>query len=224
MILCVFGGSCGTTPEAPQEPAAPSEADGTEAPDAPQGWVLTKDYKLPAEYLRELVFFPPPEWIVETPSAETRKGQYRLPHVDGDAEDAWVVVDFFVLEEEGDRDARRARYAGRFEQPDGSSSADALKCMSSAVMSYYQDSMGKPHEWCRTFTRIDISGTYVGETNHGSIDHQHKEGWRMLVTIIGAGCGDASGPYYVELVGPAATVAYWAPSYGRFVESAKPLR
>jgi hypothetical protein len=65
---------------------------------------------------------------------------------------------------------------------------------------------------------VDLSGTYVAETTPGSGQHLRKEGWRLLGSIVEA----KEGPYYVKLVGPAATVKHWESSFRNFVSELKP--
>ena len=133
-----------------------------------------------------------------------RKAQYRLPHVDSDGEDASLVVYFFGGGG-GSAQANIERWAGQFEQPDGSSSSAALR-------SETRDVNG-----LKT-TEVELSGTYVAETAPGSGEHVRKEGWRMLASIVEA----SEGPYFVKLVGPQATVARWETSYRAFLSGMKP--
>ena len=63
-----------------------------------------------------------------------------------------------------------------------------------------------------------LSGTYVAETAPGSGEHMNKPGWRMLTSIVDA----SDGPWYFKLVGPAATVTKWEPSYAAFVNAVRP--
>jgi hypothetical protein len=151
-----------------------------------------------------LAFAAQPGWVVEKPTSAMRKAQFRLPHVEKDAEDASLVV-YFFSGQGGDLQANLDRWCGQFQQPDGKSSSDVLKSSTRTVNGM------NVHE-------ADLSGTYVAETAPGSGEHVRKEGWRMLAAILEA----KDGPYYAKLVGPSATVAKWEESFRSFVNAAKP--
>ena len=77
----------------------------------------------PNQIAGELRFKAPPEWIVEKPSSAMRLAQYKLPKVDGDSEDASLVLYFFGENQGGSVQANLERWVSQFEQPDGSSSS-----------------------------------------------------------------------------------------------------
>src|SRR5262245_50726457 len=104
-------------PAAAEAGRTPSLATDAEPEPAPQ----------PAEATTPaLVLTPQPGWIVEKPANTMRKAQYSLPRADGDSEDASLIVHYFGGQG-GSREDNLRRWAGQFEQPDGSSSADKLK-------------------------------------------------------------------------------------------------
>jgi hypothetical protein len=150
-----------------------------------------------------LAFTAQEGWIVETPANATRKAQYRLPRVPGDAEDATLVVYYFGGQG-GSTDANIERWASQFEQPDGRLSSRALL-----------NSTRKVHGM--NVHDVELSGTYVAETTPGSGERVRKEGWKMLASILEA----PDGPHYAKLVGPAATVTHWEASFRRFVSMTK---
>ena len=133
-----------------------------------------------------------------------RKAQFRLPG-EGGAADASLVVYHFGASGGGGVEANLERWAGQFEQPDGSSSRAAMKSTARTLK-------GVP------VTDVDLGGTYVAETSPGSGERVREEGWRMLASILQSSAGD----YYVKLVGPAPTIARWEASYERFVEASLP--
>jgi len=191
--------SCKSSAPAAAKPA-PAAAQAAPAPiaapePAPQPAAATK----PA-----LVLTPQKGWIVEKPANAMRKAQYTLPRADGDGEDATLIVHYFGGQG-GSREVNLERWAGQFEQPDGSKSADKI------------------HSSTRTIAGLevfeaDLSGTYVAETAPGSGVHLNKPGWRMLAAIVGT----KEGPWYVKLVGPAATIAKWEASYQAFLTAVEP--
>lgn len=154
---------------------------------------------------RELVFPAQPGWERETPTSALRKAQFRLPRVAGDAEDASLVVFHFGAGGGGGHEANLARWAGQFEQPDGSDSRARLVSSTREVAGL-------------DVLDVALDGTYVAETAPGSGTRVRKEGWRMLASIVASD----HGAYYVKLVGPAATVAHWEPSYRRSTAEVRP--
>ncbi len=178
--LALVLSACGSTPPVPAKPApvaAPAPA---------------------------LVLTPPKGWIVEPPANSMRKAQYSLPHADGDSEDASLIVHFFGGQG-GSREVNLERWAGQFEQPDGSASADKLKSSTRTIAGL------------QVF-EAELAGTYVAETAPGSGVHLNKPGWRMLAAIVDT----REGPWYFKLVGPAATVAKWETSYRDFLQALRP--
>lgn len=199
-VFLVFISAC-TSPPA-SEPAAVPAPLAVHAPVAvPAAKAVEPTKPAPAQ---ALMMNPQPGWIAEQPSSDKRKAQFRLPHADNDSEDASLVVYFFGGQG-GSREANLERWAGQFEQPDGTPSSNAMK---SSI---------------RTIAGLEVfdaslSGTYVAETAPGSGVHVNKPDWRMLTSIVDA----SDGPWYFKLVGPASTVAKWEASYAAFMNSIRP--
>jgi hypothetical protein len=143
-------------------------------------------------------------WTVEQPTSSMRKAQYLLPRAEKDTEDASLVV-FFFGGQGGSAQANIDRWAQQFEQPDGRESSEVLTNSMRTVNG-------------KSVHDIDLSGTYVAETTPGSGTRLRKEGWRMLAAIVEA----KEGPYFVKLIGPAATVKHWEASFRNFVSEMKP--
>lgn len=148
-----------------------------------------------------LSFSPQPGWTSEKPTSAVRKAQYKLPKVDGDPEDASVVV-FYFGGEGGSVEANVERWTGQFEQPDGRSSENVVQRSERKVKGL------AVHD-------VDVSGTFVAETMPGSGQRVNKEKWRMLASIIESDAG----PYYAKLTGPEKTVARWSGEFRAFVEA-----
>jgi len=151
-----------------------------------------------------LVLTPQKGWVVEQPANAMRKAQYSLPHADGDSEDATLIVHYFGGQG-GSKEVNLQRWAGQFEQPDGSSSEDKLKSSTRTIAGL-------------EVLDAELSGTYVAETAPGSGVHLNKPGWRMFAAIVQT----QEGPWYFKLVGPAATVAKWEASYQTFLTAIQP--
>jgi hypothetical protein len=143
-------------------------------------------------------------WLEEPPTSAMRKAQFRLPGADG-AGEATLVVYHFGAGGGGGVEANVARWASQFEQPDGSDSAAAARTTTRTLKGV-------------ALTDVDLSGTYVAETSPGSGQRVRAEGWRLLATIL----EPQGGPYYVKLVGPAATVAAHEARYRAFLAAALP--
>ena len=192
----VLVGACSASEEA----SAPASADALPAAVAP----APKDEPVPpAAAPGELAFAPQDGWITETPTSSMRKAQFRLPGADG-AADASLVVYYFGPGGGGGVEANLARWAGQFEQPDGSDS-------SALLTSTKRDLRGLP------VTDVQLGGTYVAETSPGSGVRVREEGWRLRASILET----SEGAYYVKLVGPAATVARWEKSYEGFLDGTR---
>ena len=179
LVACGVQGSenIGAPPTAPATSPAPARAPG-----AP------------------LVFDPPSDWTVETPTSSMRKAQYRLPRTAGDPEDAECVVYFFGDMGGGGVEANVERWCAQFEQPDGRPSKDVLARSEREVA-------GMPvHEF-------RLSGTYVAETAPGSGVRVNKPASAMLAAIVESD----HGLYYVKLVGPEATVEKHAAGFRDFI-------
>lgn len=174
-----------------QQPAAP-----VTAPPAAPAPPVAKQVAAPAPATAPaLIVTAQPGWVVEQPTSEMRKAQYRLPHVAGDDEDASLIVYYFGGQG-GSKEANLQRWASQFEQPDGGSSEDEMQSRTRSINDL------------EVFD-ADLSGTYVAETAPGSGERVNKPDWRMLASIVDT----KEGPWYFKLVGPTATVTKWESSY-----------
>jgi hypothetical protein len=160
----------------------------------------------PAATAPVLVLTPQKGWVVEQPANAMRKGQYTLPHADGDSEDATLIVHYFGGQG-GSKEVNLKRWASQFEQPDGSSSEEKLKSSTRTIAGM-------------EVLDAELSGTYVAETAPGSGVHLNKPGWRMFAAIVAT----KDGPWYFKLVGPEATVAKWEASYQAFLAAIQPSK
>lgn len=152
---------------------------------------------------KSLVFTAPEGWVKEAPAMAMRREQYRLPKQGADTADAVVTVSVLAPTDGGPTEPNLQRWAGQFSQPDGSNSREALKSV--------ERKLGGME-----VIDVDVSGTYVvDETAMGGSKKFNEPNWRMLLAWVRA----PSGNYYVKLVGPAATVAHWEPSFRKFVDS-----
>ena len=150
----------------------------------------------------ELRFKAPPEWVVEKPSSTMRLAQYKLPKVEGDGEDASLVLYFFGTNQGGSVQANVERWINQMEQPDGSSSAAKAKQESLTVNQL-------------KIATIDLTGTYIAETAPGSSVRHNKPDFRLRGAVIET----PKGAHYVKLVGPSKTVSHWDKAFNAYLQS-----
>ncbi len=174
--------------------------------------------KQQAEQVREfspakqtgLTFAAPEGWTQEQPVSRMRRAQYRLPKVEGDSEDAQVVV-FYFGGSGGSVEANVDRWVGMFTKEDGSPAAGQSKVSKKQVN-------GLP------VTLVDVSGTYnsqsmgpMGGAGATADASGPKPRFRMLAAIAET----STGPWFIRLTGPKKTVDKWEKSFHAFVDSAK---
>ena len=147
-----------------------------------------------------LKFTAPAEWTTETPSSAMRKAQYSLARVEGDPEDAKMVV-FFFEGQGGSVQANIDRWIGQFTKADESPATDAARVSK-------KESHGIP------LTIVDVSGTYK-ESMGPMTATTPKSNFRMLAAVAET----SSGPWFFKLTGPAKTVAKWEPSFHKFLDT-----
>ena len=151
-----------------------------------------------------LKFDAPKEWISKPPSSSSRIAEFALPKAAGDAEDASLVVYFFGANMGGNVQANIDRWVSQMSQPDGKPSAQAATTTKLSANGL-------------NITLVDVSGTYVAEVTPGSTERNNKPGFRQRAAVVET----SEGPYFVKLVGPAATVARWDASFMTFLKSVR---
>jgi hypothetical protein len=146
-----------------------------------------------------LIFAAPPDWTVEKPSSPSRRSQYKLPRVQGDSEDAQLVVYYFGGGG-GTPQANIERWIGEFSRSNGQPVTDSKiqhKTINGIVV-----------------TTVDVKGTYASSMGMMQSD-KPKSGARLL----GAIAETANGPWFIKLTGPERTVARWQPAFDSFLNS-----
>lgn len=148
-----------------------------------------------------LKFTAPSDWKAETPSSSSsRQAQYRLPRVQGDPEDAQLVVYYFGGGG-GTPQANIERWIGEFTGPDGKPVTDA-KVLNRTVNGI-------------ALTTVDVKGSYASSMGMMAQKDKPKTGERLL----GAIAETANGPWFIKLTGPERTVARWQPTFDAFINS-----
>jgi hypothetical protein len=153
-----------------------------------------------------LRFDPPDEWKPQTPRSAMRKAQYILPRVDGDSEDAELVVYYFGLGEGGNVADNLERWRGQFTQADGAPLPDE------AVRQEHFETNGLK------VVLLDVSGRYVPGAMPGMPETGPRDGFRMFAAVIET----SAGPWFVKATGPARTMDRQRAAVRAFLSSAKP--
>ena len=155
-----------------------------------------------ASQQNSLKFRVPAGWVEEERTSSMRVAQYRLPKVEGDSEDASLVLYYFGQGQGGSTAANIERWMSQIKQEDGSASKDKAK----------EESLEANGLKVAT---IDLSGTYVAETAPGSGTLHNKPGYRLRAAVVET----PKGSYFVKLVGPEKTVARWNESFLSYLRS-----
>lgn len=150
----------------------------------------------------ELRYKPPDGWVTEKPTSTMRVAQYKLPKVEGDPEDALLVLYYFGASQGGAVQANIDRWIGQIEQPDGSSSKDKAKTDSMTVKGL-------------KVTTVDVSGTFTAEMTPGSGDRRNNADYRLRAAVIET----PKGNYFAKLTGPSKTVAHWDAAFTEYLNS-----
>lgn len=146
----------------------------------------------------------PEGWVAQIPASSMRKAQFQLPKVEGDTEDAQLVL-FHFGGEGGSIQANLDRWADYFVPKDGRTARDLLAVTTRTVSGM-------------NVTEASISGTFDPSKVQGMEGGGLRENWSMLVAIVES----PSGPYFARLLGPAGTLSRWDPSFREWISSMKP--
>ncbi|HMH43852.1 MAG TPA: hypothetical protein VK557_10240 [Pyrinomonadaceae bacterium] len=149
-----------------------------------------------------LHFKAPDGWTTEQASSSMRVAQYKLPKVEGDKEDASLVVYYFGATQGGTPQANIDRWISQMQQADGTSSKDKAKTETMTVNGL-------------KLTTVDVAGTYIAEMAPGSNTFHHDDNYRLRAAVVET----PKGNYFVKLAGPAKTIARWDRSYNDYLKS-----
>jgi hypothetical protein len=148
-----------------------------------------------------LKFNAPRGWQPRDSSSTMRVAEFVLPAKDPAAGNAEIVLYYFGGSG-GSVDANIQRWLGQMQQPDGRATADVAVRDTRTVNGL-------------KVSLLDVTGTYVAEVRPGAAEKHNSPGYRMRTAVIET----ARGPYYLKLVGPAATVGAWNASVDQFIAS-----
>jgi hypothetical protein len=150
----------------------------------------------------ELHFKDPEGWVKEKTSSTMRVAQYKLPKVEGDVEDAQLVIYCFGAQQGGAVQANIDRWISQMHQPDGSDSKTKAKTETSTVNGL-------------KVTSVDVAGTYTAEMAPGTPEKRNDANYRLRAAVVET----PKGNYFLKLIGPARTIERWDQSVIDFVKS-----
>jgi hypothetical protein len=147
-----------------------------------------------------LKYTAPAGWQTRTASSSMRVAEFVLPGRDA-AGSAELVIYYFGGTG-GSVDANIQRSLGQLQQPDGRATSEVAARESRTINGL-------------KVALLDVSGTYVAEVRPGATEKHNSPGYRMRTAVVDT----PRGPYFLKLVGPAATVATWNASFNDFLSS-----
>jgi hypothetical protein len=216
LVLCTLALSCSPTPSSSSGTHRAKRGHGPEdVPAEGSGKALPKGHPAgmpgtgapsdsahggPAEPAGPALAWEAPEgWRSVPPASSMRKAEWALPKVEGDSEDATLVVFQFGPNGGGTVQANLDRWYGMFEQPDGRNTAEVARVENRTVADL-------------RVTITDVSGTYHGGMPGGA-PAPPSQNFRMLAAIAET----PAGPSFFKLIGPKNTVEHWHASFDTFV-------
>ncbi len=186
-LLLGFGGAACDKPAEPAPTAAPEKAASPmPAPNAPAKEAA------PARPT-EVVYEAPAGWQKAENPNPMRKATYKIPHAEGDTEDA----ELSVSQAGGTVDANVQRWAGQFER--GKDEPVNRKQMKVGDLDV---------------TVVELHGTFAGGGMPGAPAAGPKPSWALLGAIV-----ETQGSLtFFKLTGPEKTVQSAKPAFDKFVE------
>ena len=147
-----------------------------------------------------LRFTVPSRWARVPAPSDVRAAQWRIPHAEGDADDAELVLFYFGKGKGGGAQENLDRWYGQFSQPDGRPSRDAAVVTIRTVNGL-------------RVTSVDLSGSYRAQMGGG--DAAPKPGSRMLAAVVEG----EEGPWFLKATGGAATIGQAKPDFDALLAS-----
>jgi hypothetical protein len=147
-----------------------------------------------------LKYTAPSGWQTRAASSSMRVAEFVLPGRDA-AGSAELVIYYFGGTG-GSVDANVQRWLGQMQQPDGRATSEVATREAKTINGL-------------KVALLDVSGTYVAEVTPGATEKHNSPGFRMRTAVVET----PRGPYFLKLVGPAATVETWQASFNDFLSS-----
>lgn len=146
----------------------------------------------------------PDSWKEERTTSEMRLAQFKLPKVEGDSEDAELII-FYFKGGSGTTEQNLARQLAKFKPPEGKEKVEAK------VDKIKVGKLEAPYQ--------DIAGTYLKKTRpfDPADKGTEKTNYRQLYVPLVTDNGD----YYPTLVGPAKTIEKHKKAFDDWLKSFK---
>ncbi len=145
----------------------------------------------------------PADWKAQKPSSRMRLYQFELPGEKGAAE---LSIFSFPGGQGGTADANVKRWKGMFVPPEGKSIDDVSK------VDHFDVGEAK-------VTYVDVSGTY--KYKERPFDPQEKPQLKSDYRMLGVVMDSKGGPFFLRLVGPAATIEQHKKSFDDWLKAFK---
>ncbi len=200
LVTALFVAGCASQRPDASDPAAPLTP--VLATTAPASNVPASPAVLELSGLR---LAPDPVWVAIDPSSRMRAAEFTLGARNPGDDDASLVVYYFGPGSAGSVESNIDRWCGQFDQPGGADSRDLAVIEARSINGLVVHT-------------IDLGGIYVAETSPGSGERVHEPEYHLLAAIVET----RAGPYYIKLVGPAATVQRWRRSYEGMLDGMRP--
>src|SRR5258708_2217294 len=150
----------------------------------------------------ELKYKAPDGWVTEQTTSSMRAAQYKLPKVEGDSEDAGLVLYFFGQGQSGSVSDNVDRWINQMVQPDGKPSKEKAKTETLTVNGL-------------KVTMVEVAGTYTAQMSPGSEARHNNSNYRLLAAVVET----PKGNYFAKLIGPDKTVSHWSQAFNDYVKS-----
>ncbi|HAF23434.1 MAG TPA: hypothetical protein DCK93_11090 [Blastocatellia bacterium] len=149
----------------------------------------------------------PDGWKAETPTSNMRVAEFKLPKVEGDSEDAQLVLYYFGPGQGGTAQANIDRWINQMQQPDGHPSKERAKTETLTVNNL-------------SVTTVDVLGTYNGGMappggGMPAATPGDMSNYRLRAAVIET----PKGSYFVKLTGPQKTISRWDQAYTDYIKS-----
>lgn len=148
----------------------------------------------------------PADWQEEPPSNRTRLKQFRLSPIDDDKDNAEVVIFYFGEGQGGSAADNINRWKGFFVPPEGKKIDDVAKVQKFKVGDV-------------PVMYLDIYGTYSFKFPPFSPNAKTtlRQDYRMLGVVFES----KKGPYFIRMVGPSRTVAFYKKGFDEWLKGFK---
>lgn len=148
----------------------------------------------------------PADWYEEKPTSNMRLYQFRLSPIGDDKDNAEIVVFYFGEGQGGSAADNIKRWKGSFVPPEGKTIENVAKVQKMKVGP-------------TPVTLLDIHGTYSFKFPPFSPSAKTtlRPNYRMLGVIFEA----KKGPYFIRMVGPENTVAYYKKGFDEWLKGFK---